>query len=189
MFLLVLGLGVFLGAHLFTRARGARAGLIARLGEPGYKIGYSLVSLAGLVLIVIGWRAAPFVEIWSPPVWTRHVVALLMWPAFVLMFSAYLPGHIRARARHPMLAAIKLWATAHLLTNGDLASIILFGSLLAWGVGARILIKRQERAEGAPRRPASWQNDVIALVIGTAAYVLFGLFLHPMLIGKSAFGM
>lgn len=189
MLLLILGLGAFLGAHLFTRARGPRAGLIASLGEPAYKIGYSLVSLLGLVLIVIGWRSAPYVELWSPPVWTRHLTVLLMWPVFILVIAAYLPGHIRARTKHPMLAGLKLWATAHLISNGDLASVVLFGSLLAYGVFARIAIKRQERVEGSRLRPASWQNDVIAVVIGTAVYVLFGLFLHPILIGKTAFGL
>ncbi|MDR4305073.1 NnrU family protein [Chelatococcus sambhunathii] len=189
MLLLVLGLAVFIGAHLFTRARGVRAGLIARLGEGPYKGLYSLVSLIGLVLIVLGWRTAPYVELWSPPVWTRHLAPLLVWPAFVLIFSAHLPGHIRAKAKHPMLAGLKLWATAHLIANGDLASVILFGSLLAYGVVARIALKRDERAHGAPARPASWQNDVIAAVIGTAAFLLFGAFLHPLLIGKPAFGM
>ncbi len=189
MLLLILGLAVFIGAHLFTRARGPRANLVARLGEGPYKIAYSVVSLLGLVLIVLGWRAAPYVELWSPPVWTRHLAALLVWPAFILIFSAHLPGHIRAKTKHPMLAGLKLWATAHLLANGDVASVLLFGSLLAYGVIARISLKRDERAHGAPVRRGSWQNDVIAIVIGTAAYGLFGAFLHPLLIGKSAFGM
>lgn len=189
MALLVLGLALFLGGHLFTRARGVRAGVIASLGEGPYKIAYSLVSALGLVLIVVGWRSAPYVELWSPPAWTRHLTVTLMWPAFILLVSAYLPGHIRAKARHPMLAAVKLWAAAHLVANGDLASVVLFGSLLAWAVVTRILLKRQERVEGRPARPASWQNDVIAIVIGTAAYGLFGAFLHPLLIGRSAFGI
>lgn len=189
MILLFAGLLLFLGAHLFTRARGARAGVVASVGEAPYKIGYSLVSLLGLVLIVIGWRSAPYVELWSPPNWTRHLTILLMWPVFVLLVATYLPGHIRAKAKHPMLAALKLWAAAHLISNGDLASVVLFGALLAYGVVARILIKRAERAEGRSVPPASWQNDVIAVVIGTAAYALFGAFLHPILIGKSAFGL
>lgn len=188
MILLILGIAVFLGAHLFTRARVARAAAIARLGEGGYKIAYSLVSVLGLVLIVLGWRAAPYVELWSPPTAMRHVAALLIWPAFVLFFAAHLPGHIRAKMKHPMLAGVKLWATAHLLANGDLASVILFGSLLAWAVAARIGLKRQERAEGATPRPANLRADLIALVVGTVVYVLFGLYLHPILIGKPVFG-
>ena len=189
MLLLVLGLVVFLGTHLFTRARGPRAALVARLGEGPYKGLYSLAALAGLALIVLGWRAAPFVELWSPPAWTRHVTVLLVWPAFILFFAAHLPGYIRSKTKHPMLAGLKLWAAAHLIANGDLASVILFGSLLAYGVIARIALKREERAHGAPERPASWQNDVIAVVIGTAVYLLFGAFLHPLLIGKPAFGV
>lgn len=189
MILLVLGLALFIGAHLLTRARGVRAGLIEKVGEGAYKGLYSIASLAGLVLIVFGWQAAPYVEIWSPPAWTRHVTILLMWPVFVLLAAYRLPGHIRAKTKHPMLAAVKLWATAHLIANGDLASILLFGGFLAWAVAARIGLKRQERATGAPPRPASWQNDVIALVIGTAIYLLFGSFLHPLLIGKPAFAI
>ena len=189
MLLLVLGLALFLGAHLFSRARGVRAGVIASLGEGGYKLAYSLLSLAGLALVVLGWRSAPYVELWSPPNWTRHLTILLMWPAFVLIVSTYLPGHIRARAKHPMLAAVKLWATAHLVANGDLASVVLFGSLLAWAVFARIALKRAERGEGRVAPPASWQNDVIAVAIGTALYGLVGAFLHPILIGKPAFGI
>ncbi|WP_020178977.1 NnrU family protein [Methylopila sp. M107] len=188
MLLLVTGLAVFLGAHLFTRARGVRAGLIASIGEGPYKAAYSLVSIAGLVLIVLGWRSAPFIELWSPPAWTRHVTALLVLPAFILVIASHLPGLIRAKAKHPMLAGLKLWATAHLISNGDLASVLLFGSLLAYGVAARILLKRDERVHGAPVRQGSWQNDVIAVVIGVAFYGLFGAFLHPMLIGKPAFG-
>ncbi|MGA0530938.1 NnrU family protein [Hansschlegelia sp. KR7-227] len=184
---LILGLAVFLGAHLFTRARDARARLIARLGETPYKIAYALVSALGLVLIVVGYRAAPFVEIWAPPAWTRHLVITLMWPAFVLLVAAYLPGNIRAKAKHPMLAALKLWATAHLIANGDLASMLLFGSLLAYGVVARILLKREERKNPPVVRKGSWQNDVIALLIGTALYALTGAFLHPILIGVPAF--
>lgn len=187
MALLVLGLVVFLGAHLFTRARGARAALLARLGEGGYKGLYSLVSAAGLALAAYGYAHAPHVEVWAPPAGLRHLPIVLMWPAFVLLVAAYLPGHIRAKARHPMLAAVKLWATAHLLANGDLASMILFGSLLAWGVVARILLKRAERGDPPAPRPASWRNDGVAAVLGTALYGLFGAVLHPILIGVPAF--
>lgn len=192
MLVLVLGLVVFLGAHLFTRARDRRAAMIAAFGGEGtYKLVYSLASAVGLVLIVVGWRLSPVVDVWSPPSWTRHVPEALMWPAFVLLFASHLPGHIKAKAKHPMLLAVKIWATAHLIANGDLASIILFGSFLAWAVVARILIKRAERREGAAPvvPPASWRNDVIALIIGTVSYGLFGALLHPLLIGVRAFGM
>ena len=187
MLLLILGLALFLGAHLFTRARRLRANAIARVGEGPYKLAYSLVVALGLVVIVLGWRAAPFVEIWSPPAWTRHLAALLVWPAFILFASSHMPSRIRSAAKHPMLAGVKLWATAHLLANGDLASVILFGSLLAWAVFARVALKRQQ-GDVAPAPPTGWRNDLIAIGAGTAIYLVFGLWLHPLLIGKSAFG-
>ena len=110
-----------------------------------------------------------------------------MLPAFVLLVATYLPGNIRAKLKHPMLVAVKLWAFAHLLANGDLKSILLFGSFLAWAVIARIGLKRQERREGRAPQTASWRNDVLALVIGTVLYGLFGSVLHPILIGVPAF--
>lgn len=188
MLILLTGLILFLGGHLMTRARGVRGGLIAKLGEGGYKIAYSAVSALGLVLIVIGWKYAPFVAVWTPPGWTRHIPVTLMWPAFVLLVSTYLPGNIRAKLKHPMLAAVKLWAFGHLLANGDLKSILLFGSFLAWAVIARIGLKRQERREGRTPQPGAARSDVLALVIGTALYGLFGAVLHPLLIGVAAFG-
>lgn len=187
MLLLILGLALFLGPHLFTRAKSLRASAIARIGEGPYKLAYSLVSALGLVVIVLGWRAAPFVEIWSPPAWTRHLAALLVWPAFILFAASHMPSRIRSAAKHPMLAGVKLWATAHLLANGDLASVILFGSLLAWAVFARIALKRQEGAPVSPP-PSGWRNDAIAVGAGTALFLFFGLWLHPLLIGRSAFG-
>lgn len=190
MSVLILGLAVFLGVHLLTRARGARAQLVERFGAGGYRIGYSVASAVGFVLIVAGYAHAPYVALWSPPDWTRHIPITLMWPAFILLASANLPGHIRARTKHPMLAAVKLWAAAHLAANGDLASILLFGGFLAYGVIARILLKRQERVDGpSPQRVAAWQNDVVAVVLGTVIYGVFGTFLHAILIGVPAFPM
>ena len=186
MLVLVAGLLIFFGVHLSTRARDNRARLIARFGEGPYKVAYSAISTLALVLIVLGWRSAPFIEIWSPPAWTRHVTITLMLPAFILLAAAYLPGHIRAKAKHPMLAALKLWAAAHLVSNGDLASIILFGSFLAYGVVDRIMLKRAGRGEVRAPQKASWGADVMAVVIGTAAYLLFGIYLHPLLIGVPA---
>ncbi|MFD1702626.1 NnrU family protein [Methylopila henanensis] len=188
MIFLLLGLALFLGGHIFTRARGRRAALIARLGEGGYKGFYSLVSAAGLALVVYGYATAPFVPLWTPPAWTRHIPITLMLPAFILLVAAYLPGHIRAKAKHPMLAALKLWAAGHLAANGDLASVLLFGGFLAYGVVARILIKREARAHGEPARgPADGRNDVVAVALGAVVYALFGVFLHPILIGVPAF--
>jgi uncharacterized membrane protein len=190
MTLLLLGIVLFIGTHAFTMARGPRAALLHRLGEGPYKGLYSLLSLAGIVLISIGYgqyRQAGYVPVWEPPVWTRHLSLLLVWAAFVFFVAAYLPGGIRNAAKgHPMLLGLKIWATGHLIANGDLGSILLFGSLLAWGVAARISAKRRDEARphGAPAAaPAGWRNDALAVAIGTVAYVAFAFWLHPWLIG------
>lgn len=190
MTLLVLGLVLFLGIHAFTMARGRRAALIARVGEGPYKILYSVLSLAGIVLIAQGfglYRREAWIPLWDPPVWTRHLALLLVWAAFVAFAAAYLPGRIRAALKHPMIAGVKIWALAHLLANGDLGSLLLFGSFLAWGVMARISMKRrgdEVRQHGGPvAAPAGYRNDALALVIGTAAWFVFARYLHPILIG------
>ena len=133
---LIAGLAVFIGAHVFVTRRAARAAVIARIGEGPYKGLFSLVSLAGLALIVIGfalYRRTGWIEVWTPPVWTRYVAIPLVWLAFICVAAAYFPGDIKRRLKHPMLVGVKLWALAHLLANGDLGSIVLFGSLLGLG--------------------------------------------------------
>jgi uncharacterized membrane protein len=189
--LLIIGLVVFLGIHCFSMARASRAGLIGRVGEGPYKGIYSLLSLAGIVLIAVGYgqyRAGGYIPVWDPPVWTRHLALLLVWIAFVCVAAAYLPGRIKARLKHPMLAGVKIWALAHLLANGDLGSILLFGSVLAWAVAARISVKRRDVAaqHGGTAAPMGWRNDVLAVVLGTAIYVVFLVWLHPWLIGVPA---
>jgi uncharacterized membrane protein len=144
----------------------------------------SLVSIAGLVLIVVGYgqaRLAPTV-LYMPPSWMRHVTFLLMLPVFPLMFAAYLPGRIKARVKHPMLTAVKTWAFAHLLANGMLADVLLFGGFLAWAVADRISLKRRESTLNITAK-ASAINDVIAVVAGLALYVATLLWLHRLLIG------
>ncbi|MDB5592241.1 NnrU family protein [Enterovirga sp.] len=190
MLALVAGLALFIGVHSFTMRRGTRAALIERWGETPYRIGYSVLSLLGLVLIVYGfglYRRTGWVEVWSPPVATRHLALLLVWVAFVAFAAAYLPGRIKAALKHPMLAGIKAWALAHLLANGDLGSMLLFGSILAWAVAARISAKRRPdevRQHGGPlTAPAGWRNDVLALVVGTVAWFVFARWLHPWWIG------
>ncbi len=189
MTLLILGLLLFVGIHAFSMARGQRAALIARMGEGPYKGLYSLVSLLGVVLIAVGfgrYRAAGYIPVWDPPTWTRHLALLLVWFAFVSVAAAYLPGRIKARLKHPMLTGVKIWALAHLLANGDLGSILLFGAILVWAVLARISAKRRDEGppHGAPAAPpAGFRNDALAVVIGTVAYVAFALWLHPLLIG------
>jgi uncharacterized membrane protein len=187
--LLILGLILFVGMHAFSMARERRSALIARIGENPYKGLYSLVSLVGIVLVVIGfgqYRAGGYIRIWNPPAWTRHLALLLVWLAFICIAATYLPGRIKARLKHPMLTGVKLWALAHLLANGDLGSILLFGALLAWAVLARISAKRRDEGppHGAPIAPAAGvRNDVLAIGLGTVAYGAFVLWLHPLLIG------
>jgi uncharacterized membrane protein len=189
MLLLIAGLVLFLGTHAFTMARGPRAALIARAGEGPYKIGYSVASLLGLVILSIGYgqyRASGYVEVWSPPVWTRHLALLLVLLAFISFAAAYLPGRIKARLKHPMLLGVKIWATAHLLANGDLGSIVLFGAILAWAVMARISAKRRDEVRphaGPAVAPAGWRNDALAVAVGAAAWLVFARVLHPWLIG------
>jgi uncharacterized membrane protein len=186
--ILVLGLVIFLGMHAFSMARTSRAALISRIGEGPYKGVYSLVSLLGIILISIGYgqyRASGYIPVWDPPVWTRHLALLLVWIAFICIVAAYLPGRIKRTLKHPMLAGVKIWALAHLLANGDLGSILLFGSILLWAVAARISVKRRDVAaqHGGTAAPAGIRNDALAVGIGTAVYVAFLFWLHPMLIG------
>jgi uncharacterized membrane protein len=186
--LLVLGLVLFLGTHSFSMARGPRAAIIGRIGEGPFKGLYSLLSLAGIVLVSIGYgqyRASGYIPVWDPPVWTRHLALLLVLVAFICFVAAYLPGRIKARLKHPMLAGVKIWAFAHLLANGDLGSILLFGSFLVWAVLARISVKRRDVAaqHGGTAAPAGWRNDILAVAIGTVVYLAFVFWLHPWLIG------
>ena len=133
--ILVLGLVVFLGAHVFVTLRAPRAAVIKQIGEWPYKGLMSLVSLAGLILIGYGfgqYRATGWIDVWSPPRWTYYVTQLLMWPASIFVVAAYSRGKIWRTLKHPMLVGVKTWAVAHLISNGDLGSIVLFGSFLAW---------------------------------------------------------
>jgi len=186
MALLIIGIVVFLGIHLLPAFPQARETLIGRLGKSGYKIFFGLASIAGFVLLVCGFAVAPFVQVWSPPAWTRWVAIVLMLPAFIFLVAAYVPGGIKARVKHPFLVAIKTWALAHLIANGDLASIILFGSFLAYAVFDRISLKGRrptELIESAGQDGA--RNDVIAVVVGGVFYVIFLIWLHPLLIGRA----
>jgi uncharacterized membrane protein len=187
MLLLVLGLVVFLGAHLVPASPGLRAGLATRLGETPYKGLFALVSLIGLVLIVIGYgqaRAEGALVLWTPPKALVHLNLLLMLPVFPLLFAAYLPGRIRATLKHPMITAVKLWAFGHLLANGTLPDLLLFGGFLAWGVIDRISLKRRGAPVPAPVAGFT-RNDAIAIVLGLVVYGLFVARLHLLLIGVS----
>ncbi len=190
MALLIAGLVIFFGMHsVAIVAPAARDRARARLGELGWKGVYALVSLVGFLLIIYGFAAArqsPTV-LYTPPHWMRHVTFLFMLPVFPLLLAAYLPGRIKTAAKHPMLAAIKFWAFGHLLANGLLADVLLFGGFLAWAVLDRISLKR--RAPQVIRTaPASPFNDVIAVVLGLALYALFIGWAHVRLFGVSPLG-
>jgi uncharacterized membrane protein len=188
---MILGLVLFLGIHLFITRRDARADLIARIGEGGYKIAFSLVSLVGLVLIVWGYanyRATGWIDVWYPPVWIKHLTILLMLPAVIMIAASYIRGRIYTTLKHPMLAGIKLWALSHLIANGDLGSIILFGSFLAWAVIDRISLKRRPDSGAPPIPVGGVANDAIAVGVGVVAYLALGFAFHPVVIGVPVFG-
>lgn len=193
---LILGLVIFLGCHIVTRQRDLRARLIASKGEKFYRAVYSLVSLLGVALIAHGfkvYRAAGMIPVWDPPRWLAHPAMLLMWVSMILLVASNInaPGKIKARTKHPMLLATKIWATAHLLVNGDLGSIILFGAFLAWAVWARIMLKRAGDVghPEAATAPNAARYDLIAIVAGTAITALFVVWAHKFLIGVAIIGV
>ncbi len=185
MVVLVLGLVVFFAVHSVSIANEAwRDRMVAKHGERVWQGVYAVLAVVGFVLIVWGYglaRQEPLV-VYSPPAWLRHVAMLLLVPVFPLLLAAYLPGRIQAATKHPMLAATKLWAFAHLLANGMLADVLLFGAFLAWAVVDRISMKRRV-PRAVPGAPPSKANDVIAVVGGLALYVAFVFWLHTWLIG------
>ena len=187
--LLIAGLVLFLGVHSIAMVSPSfRARAIQRVGEGAWKGLYALISLVGFVLICYGFglaRQAPVV-LYSPPTWLRHVTFLIMLPVFPLVLAAYLPGRIKAAAKHPMLAAVKFWAFAHLLANGSLADVLLFGGFLVWAGVDRMSLKR--RVQAVPAAPAGRFNDLIAVVAGLALYVLFIEWAHLRLFGVAPLG-
>jgi uncharacterized membrane protein len=189
---LILGLILFLGSHsarIFAEPWRQRR--IAAMGLNGWKAIYSIVAIVGFVLIVIGYgeaRSAPVI-LYSPPPWTRHLAALLTIPAFVLLAAAYVPGtRIKRAVGHPMVAGVKIWAFAHLLANGTLADVLLFGSFLAWAVVDYIASRRRDRVAGTVYAVGPVSRDLIAVVIGLAAWALFAFWLHAAWIGVRPFG-
>lgn len=188
MLLMVIGLALFFILHLLPTVPDLRRGLVERFGERPYKLLFSLVSAAALALIVYGYAKLGHTpgknpDIWLPPVWMRHVTMSLMPIAFVLLAAAYIPSRIRTAARHPMLAAVKVWAFAHLLVNGDLASIILFGSFLAYAVYDRISVKKRAALGPLGAARGGLNGDVAVIAVGLIVYVVFLLWGHARLIG------
>jgi uncharacterized membrane protein len=190
MLVLALGIVVLLGAHVLTTFRETRTGLIEQFGAGPYRIAYSLASIVGFILIVWGfsrYRAGGLIQIWDPPAWTRHITITLMWFAFIALATMNpAPSRIRGWLRHPMLVAIKIWALAHLLANGDAGGMLLFGSFLAFAVYDRIAVKRRGDAGAAPVKSFT-RADAITLGVGTVAYIAM-ILLHPVLIGVPAVG-
>jgi uncharacterized membrane protein len=188
---MILGLVLFLGAHTFTTQREARARAVKSMGEGRYKTAYALVSAFGLALIVWGfahYRATEWVQLWYPPKALKHLNVLLMLPAVILVVAAYIRGRIYVTLKHPMLAGVKLWAFGHLLANGDLGGIILFGSFLAWAVFDRISLKRRTDAGGPPIPVGGIANDLIAVAVGVVAYLALTFAFHPVVIGVPVMG-
>ena len=190
--ILILGLAVFLATHVFVSFREARASVIERVGLPLYRGLFAIVSLVGLALIIWGYaqyRAHDLIQLWSPPAFMRHITTGLVLFAVIFVVAAFVPSHIKTRLKHPMLAGVKTWALAHLLSNGDLGSILLFGTFLAWGVYARIAAKRRGDI-GAAAKPApdGWTNDIIVVVLGAAIFLALGFWFHPYVIGVPVFG-
>ncbi len=192
MTVLILGLLVFLGAHS-TRifANDWRNAQLKRLGEGKWKGMYSLASLAGFALIVWGFslaRQEPIV-LWSPPTAMRHVAALLTLIAFVLLAATYVPRNsIKSRLHHPMLLSVKTWAFAHLLANGTLADMLLFGTFLAWAIACYVAARKRDRAAGTQYAAGGAGATAATVIIGVAIWALFAFWLHGVLIGVRPFG-
>jgi uncharacterized membrane protein len=192
MSILVIGLVVFLGIHsVRIVAEEWRAAQIARVGENAWKLGYSVLSALGLALVIWGFglaRQAP-VLLWHPPAGMRHAAALLTLVAFVFVAAAYVPRNFfKARFHHPMVLGVKAWAAGHLLANGTMADVLLFGSFLAWSVLAFIAARRRDRRAGTTYAPGTAGGTLMAIVLGAVAWAVFAFWLHGRLIGVQPFG-
>lgn len=189
MALLILGLVLFIGMHSASIVADDFRNRMAAKSELGWKAIYGIVSIIGIVLIVKGYAAARLdtMVLYVPPVWLQHVTMLLLLPVFILFFAPYFPGRIKAVTKHPQLVAVKLWAVGHLLANGTLADVVLFGSFLAWAVIDRISLKRRVERP-VPSAPAKGINDVLLVFVGLGVYVIFVLWLHKAWFGVSPIG-
>jgi uncharacterized membrane protein len=188
---LILGLVLFLGAHsVRVVAEDWRAGVIARIGLNAWKGGYSLVSIAGFALLVWGYgeaRSLP-VALYHPPAYLAHATSLLSLVAFVLIAAAYVPGnHLKAAVGHPMAAGVKLWAFAHLLSNGRLADVVLFGAFLGWAVAVFVAARRRDRVAGVRYPAGTLPRTALTVALGVAAWAAFAFWAHRALIGVAPF--
>lgn len=192
MIYLIAGLALFLGVHsVRVVADGWRSSRINSLGAGTWKALYSVASIIGFILIVYGYglsRQSP-VDLWMPPVWTRHVAALLTLPVFILLAAAYIPGtNIKARLKHPMTLSIKLWAIAHLLSNGRLGDVLLFGGFLLWSAFVFRAARQRDRRNSVLYPDGNSLRDVIAVIAGLGLWAVFAFYLHGVLIGVRPFG-
>lgn len=192
MTLLIVGLILFLGMHsVYMLAPSVRLRLISKLGPQGWKGLYALIALIGFVLLVLGYAdaRASTTLVWLPPSGMAHLTALLTLVAFIFLVATYIPGSkLKAKVGHPMLLATKIWALAHLVSNGTLVAIILFASFLIWSVAGFAVSRRKDRAEGI-QREGYWSRDAITVVVALVGYWLFAFHLHELLIGVKPFGM
>lgn len=189
---LIFGLVLFLGVHsVRILSDGWRARTIAAVGEPAWKGTYSLLALAGLVLLIRGYAAARLapVVLWSPPLWTRHAAALLTVPAFLLLAAAYVPGtRIKRAVGHPMVLGVAIWAAAHLLANGTLADVLLFGAFFLWAAADYTAARRRDRTAPNTLPAGTGARDLVAAGVGLGLWLAFTLWLHRALIGVAPFG-
>jgi uncharacterized membrane protein len=192
MTVLILGLVIFLGVHsVRIVAEPWRAQTVGRIGPNAWKGVYSLVSIAGFALIVWGFglaRQQPTL-LWVPPIWTRHLAALLTLPALILLVAAYVPGNqIKARLHHPMILGVKVWAFAHLIANQTLAELLLFGGFLLWAVLDYRAAKARDRAAGTVYRPGTLAMTLVTVGVGLVAWAAFAFWAHGALFGVKPFG-
>lgn len=192
MIYLLAGLILFLGVHsMRVFADDWRTATIARIGANKWKGVITLASVVGFVLIVYGYgvaRQTP-VDLWFPPLWTKHITALLMIPVFILLAASNpMPSQIKAALKHPMTLSVKLWAIAHLISNGRVADVILFGGFLIWAVLVFVAARKRDRRLGTNYAAVGIKGDVIAVVSGLVGYAVFAVFLHTWLIGVRPIG-
>lgn len=188
MLVMVIGLILFFAIHIVPTNVELKNGLVGRFGTGGYRAIFSVLSLIGLALIVLGFHKLQLHPgknpiLWDPPTWARHLALPLMLFSMISLVAAYVPSHIHVWLKHPLLVAIKAWALAHLLANGDLASLVLFGSFLAFAVYDRISVKRRGDLGPLGRGSGPWINDAIVIVLGAALYAVIVLYLHELVIG------
>jgi len=179
--ILILGLLIFFGMHLVPGFVEFRRTLISKMGEGPYKGLYSIISLLGIVLIIYGKSIAGFQPIWDPPVWSRTFVVVTMLLSFYLFAAADMKSNIKRFIRHPMLLGVMLWSGTHLIANGDLASILLFGSFCVFSVFGMI----SANIRGATKQDKIYpvNRDVVAVIAGLVVYGVFIFLIHPYLIG------